>query len=57
MHPIAVRRGERLFDDGEPIPLTLLRSNVFETGVLHLIYARDTDAPTGGYDEAKAHLK
>lgn len=57
VHPIAVRSGERLFDEGEPIPLTLLRSNVFETGVLHLIYARDTDAPTGGYDEAKTHLQ
>lgn len=57
VHPIAVRSGERLFDEGEPIPLTLLRSNVFETGVLHLIYTRDTDAPTGGYDEAKTHLQ
>src|SRR5512132_3826316 len=57
VHPIAVRSGERLFDEGEPIPLTLLRSNVLETGVLHLIYTRDTDAPTGGYDEAKTHLQ
>jgi dihydrofolate reductase len=56
VHPIAVRTGERLFDTGDPIPLKLLRSNTFETGVLHLIYTRDANAPTGGYDEAKTHL-
>jgi hypothetical protein len=29
----------------------------FETGVLHLVYTRDADAPTGGYQEAKTHLQ
>jgi dihydrofolate reductase len=57
VHPIAVRKGARLFDDGDPIPLKLLESQTFETGVLHLIYTRDEDAPTGGYEEAKAHLQ
>jgi dihydrofolate reductase len=57
VHPIAVRNGARLFDDGEAIPLKLLSSQVFETGVLHLIYTRDAHAPTGGYEEAKAHLQ
>jgi dihydrofolate reductase len=57
VHPIAVRKGARLFDDGEPIPLKLLSSQTFETGVLHLIYTRDNKAPTGGYEEAKAHLQ
>ena len=40
VHPVAARHGERLFDEGEPIyPLRLLRSDVFPTGVVRLIYA------------------
>ena len=39
VHPIAVRKGIRLFDEGEsPIPLTLISSATFETGVLDLVY-------------------
>jgi hypothetical protein len=52
-----VRKGARLFDDGDAIPLKLLSSQTFATGVLHLIYTRDEDAPMGGYEEAKAHLQ
>jgi len=40
MHPVAARRGERLFDEGEPFyPLRLLRSEAFPTGVVSLVYA------------------
>jgi dihydrofolate reductase len=40
VHPIAVRKGMRLFDEGEPrIPLRLVSSETFETGVLSLVYA------------------
>jgi dihydrofolate reductase len=40
VHPIAVRKGMRLFDEGEdPIPLTLISSETFETGVMNLVYA------------------
>jgi hypothetical protein len=40
VHPIAVRKGMRLFDEGEPpIPLTLISSQAFKTGVLNLVYA------------------
>jgi dihydrofolate reductase len=40
VHPIAVRKGMRLFDDGDsPIPLRLLSSQAFSTGVLNLVYA------------------
>jgi dihydrofolate reductase len=40
VHPVAARHGERLFDEGEPIyPLRLLRSAVFPTGVVQLVYA------------------
>ncbi|MFF8632817.1 dihydrofolate reductase family protein [Streptomyces pilosus] len=57
VHPVAVRRGMRLFDEGEPsIPLRLLMSRTFTTGVLHLVYGPDTAPPTGGYEEAVATL-
>lgn len=40
VHPVAARRGERLFDEGEPIyPLRLLRSEAFPTGAVRLVYA------------------
>jgi dihydrofolate reductase len=39
VHPIAVRTGRRLFDEGEhPIPLRLVSSEAFSTGVLRLVY-------------------
>jgi dihydrofolate reductase len=38
--PIAVRHGMRLFDEGgTTIPLRLLSSRTFDTGVVHLVYA------------------
>ena len=56
VHPIAVGKGMRLLDEGESIPLKLLSSQTFHTGVLYLVYA-PAEAPTrAGYDEAKAHL-
>lgn len=40
VHPIAARRGERLFDDGDAMyPFDLVRSQAFPTGVVRLIYA------------------
>jgi dihydrofolate reductase len=56
VHPIAVRKGMRLFDDGESIPLELLRSETFATGVLNLVYGPDTKARAGGYEEAFAKV-
>ena len=57
VHPIAVRKGMRLFDEGESrIPLTLLSSQAFETGVLNLVYAPAASAGDASYEEAKAHL-
>lgn len=39
VHPIAVRKGIRLFDEGESsMPLTLIASKTLTTGVLDLIY-------------------
>ena len=40
VHPVAARHGMRLFDEGDPaLPLRLLRSETFPTGVLRLVYA------------------
>jgi dihydrofolate reductase len=57
VHPIAVRKGMRLFHEGEsPIPLRLVSSQAFTTGVLYLIYAPAESTPVGTYEDAKAHL-
>jgi dihydrofolate reductase len=57
VHPIAVRKGMRLFDAGEsPIPLRLISSETFETGVLNLVYAPAESAGDATYEDAKAHL-
>jgi dihydrofolate reductase len=57
VHPIAVRKGKRLFDEGEtPIPLTLTSSETFETGVLNLVYGPAESTGDAGYEEAKVHL-
>ncbi|WP_327122531.1 dihydrofolate reductase family protein [Streptomyces sp. NBC_01727] len=57
VHPIAVRKGERLFDEGEPsVPLKLLKSETFETGVLNLVYAPAEATSDAGYEEARVHL-
>jgi dihydrofolate reductase len=57
VHPIALRKGMRLFDEGdEPLPLRLLSSETFVTGVLNLVYGPDDSPPEGTYEDAKAAL-
>jgi dihydrofolate reductase len=57
VHPIAVRRGMRLFDEGEPpIPLRLLSSEAFGTGVLNLVYGPAEPSADVSYEEARANL-
>lgn len=57
VHPIAVGKGERLFEDGGPtLPLRLLSSQAFGSGVLNLIYTRDEAAGTASYEDARVHL-
>ena len=57
VHPIAVRKGMRLFDEGDsPIPLTLISSETFKTGVLNLVYGPAESAGDATYDDAKVHL-
>ena len=54
VHPVAARKGRRLFDDGDaPYHLAVTATEVFPTGVIRVIYA-PTDAPAKvGYDEIK----
>jgi dihydrofolate reductase len=53
VHPVAARHGERLFDDGDTIyPLRLLRSDIFPTGVVRLVYAPAELPNRAGHDGA-----
>ncbi|MFG1791275.1 dihydrofolate reductase family protein [Nocardia sp. NPDC049149] len=57
VHPIVVGKGARLFESSEAaIPLRLLSSQTFATGVLNLVYARAEEVRTATYDDAKVHL-
>ena len=42
VHPIVVGHGKKLFADGETVPLELVSSTTFKTGVVHLVYAPAT---------------
>ena len=52
VHPVAARKGRRLFDDGDaPYHLAVKATESFPTGVIRVIYA-PTEAPGKvGYDE------
>lgn len=58
VHPVLAGHGERLFPaDGPLVPLTLLRSDTYPTGVLRLVYAPASQAPApAGYDDVTAHV-
>jgi dihydrofolate reductase len=57
VHPIAVRKGMRLFDEGEtPVPLRLISSETFKTGVLNLVYGPAESTGDAAYEDAKVHL-
>ncbi|GCE76941.1 dihydrofolate reductase [Cellulomonas biazotea] len=52
VHPVAARSGERLFDEGDAVyPLRLLRSDVFPTGVVRLVYAPGEVPGDAGYED------
>jgi dihydrofolate reductase len=57
VHPVAARKGRRLFDEGDaPYHLAVTASEVFPTGVIRVIYA-PTGAPTAaGYDDVTDQL-
>jgi dihydrofolate reductase len=57
VHPIALRKGMRLFDEGEtPVPLRLISSETFKTGVLYLVYGLAEPTREATYEDAKVHL-
>ncbi len=57
VHPVVVRTGMRLFEEGEPpIPLRLTFCETFETGVLNLFYAPAEEPGRATYEDAKSHL-
>jgi dihydrofolate reductase len=57
VHPIAVRKGMRLFDEGDnTIPLRLIASEMFQTGVLNLVYAPAEASGDVTYDDVKSDL-
>jgi dihydrofolate reductase len=39
VHPIVVGHGKKLFTGGATVPLALVSSDTFESGVVHLVYA------------------
>ena len=41
VHPVVLGTGQRLFDGSPKIPLKLVSSATFSTGVLHLVYANE----------------
>lgn len=46
VHPIAVGKGQRLFEDTPTTPLKLVDSSTLSTGVLNLTYVPDPNPPT-----------
>jgi dihydrofolate reductase len=40
VHPIVVGHGKKLFADGATVPLKLLSSTTFDSGVVYLVYTR-----------------
>ncbi|MGH8950911.1 MAG: dihydrofolate reductase family protein [Acidimicrobiia bacterium] len=57
LHPIAVRKGMRLFEEGEPsIPLKLISSETFSTGVMNLTYAPADSPGDVDYEDVKSYL-
>lgn len=56
VHPVAARRGSKLFDDGEPsYHLRLVASEALPTGVVRLIYAPGVAPGAVAHEEIKEH--
>ncbi|WP_067499366.1 dihydrofolate reductase family protein [Actinoplanes sp. TFC3] len=54
VHPVAARKGRKLFDEGEaPYHLTVIATEAFPTGVLRVIYAPAPAPGEAGYDDVK----
>jgi dihydrofolate reductase len=57
VHPVAARKGRRLFDEGDaPYHLEVVATETFPTGVIRVIYT-PTDAPAKvGYEEVEGQV-
>ncbi|MEU7751131.1 dihydrofolate reductase family protein [Micromonospora sp. NPDC049101] len=54
VHPVAARKGRRLFDEGDTAyHLRVVATEVFPTGVLRVIYAPGAAPGAVGYDDVK----
>ncbi|MEU1400690.1 dihydrofolate reductase family protein [Micromonospora zamorensis] len=54
VHPVAARKGRKLFDEGDAAyHLRLVASEAFPTGVLRVIYAPGAAPNATGYDDVK----
>ncbi|HZZ48433.1 MAG TPA: dihydrofolate reductase family protein [Pseudonocardia sp.] len=54
IHPVAARKGRKLFDDGDaPYHLEVKATEVFPTGVIRVIYSPTRPPRAVGYDEVK----
>jgi dihydrofolate reductase len=54
VHPVAVRKGRRLFDDGDaPYHLKMTATEAFPTGVIRVIYSPAEAPAKVGYDQVK----
>ncbi|MEV0155884.1 dihydrofolate reductase family protein [Micromonospora sp. NPDC050686] len=54
VHPVAARKGRRLFDDGDtPYHLRLTATEAYPTGVIRVFYAPTTAPAAAGYDDVK----
>jgi dihydrofolate reductase len=43
VHPVVIGQGQKLFTDGAKVPLSLISSTTFTTGVVHLVYGPAAD--------------
>jgi dihydrofolate reductase len=58
VHPVAARKGRRLFDDGDtPYHLTLMSTQALPTGVIRVIYSPTEVPAEAGYDDIKVHTR
>jgi dihydrofolate reductase len=57
VHPVAARKGRKLFDDGDtPYHLKVTATEVFPTGVIRVIYSPAEAPAKVGYDQIKEHV-
>ena len=57
VHPVAARKGRRLFDAGDaPYHLAVTATETFPTGVIRVIYAPADPPAQAGYEDVTDHL-